>query len=83
MIKHTDADVKVNLRGLDLNSHNGQEILYSRLEKAAKKICGPSSMHQAGSLARALANKSCFKETLSRAVGSVGNESLNEIHRSS
>ena len=83
MIKDTDANVRVDARGLDLSSEQGQEMLYSRLQKAAKQICGTSSVSETGSLKRALNNKSCYDETLSKAVEAAGSDTLEAIHKTS
>ena len=84
MIKTNDNNsVKVDVRGLDLSSQRGQEVLYHRLQNAAKKICGSSSVREVGSLVRALDNKSCYNETLSNSVEALGSESLEQIHETS
>jgi UrcA family protein len=82
-IKGIESAVKVDAEGLNLNSERGQEILYSRLQKAAKKICGSNSVVETGSLQRAMGNKSCYQETLTKAVESTGNQGLRQIHKTS
>ena len=54
MIKNDSDAVKVDARGLNLNSQQGQEVLYERLEVAAKQVCGETTVHRAGSLKRAM-----------------------------
>ena len=83
MIKSNDAVIKVNADGIDLRTERGQEILYRRLQNAAKKICGSSNITEVGSVARVLSNKSCYKETLTKAVESTGVPALKEIHETS
>ena len=83
MIKTEGETVKVDARGLNLTSEEGQEVLYSRLRNAAKQVCGATSVHKAGSVKRAQNNRSCFDETLTRAVDSVGNEGLVAVHKTS
>ena len=84
MIKSVEeATVKVDARGIDLNSERGQEMLYDRLQRAAKKVCGSTSVREVGSLKSAMDNQACFDETLSKAVESVGNRSLSRIHKTS
>ena len=75
--------VTVDARGLNLQSNEGQEVLYQRLTTAAEQICGATNLRKAGSLAQAIENRNCVKETLSKAVDSVGNEGLTEIHKTS
>ncbi len=83
MIKTNDAVIKVDAEGLDLNSKRGQEILYHRLQNAAKQICGSSNLSQVGSIARVLANKSCYKETLDAAVQNTGVPEMEVFHKQS
>ena len=83
MIKTNDAVIKVDAGGLDLGSERGQEILYHRLQNAAKQICGSTNLNRVGSVARVLSNKSCYKETLDEAVKSVGVRGLEVLHRRS
>ena len=82
-IKGIESAVKVNADGLNLSSDRGQEILYSRLQRAAKQICGSNSIIETGSLERAMDNKACFEETLSQAVESTGNHGIKQIHKTS
>jgi UrcA family protein len=83
MIKGQHDTVTVDAEGLDLRTNKGTEMLYSRLQDAARDICGTTSVHENGSLKRALENRACYNETLSQAVESVGSESLDRIHSSS
>ena len=78
MVNTNAVAIKVSTAGLDLNSQRGQEVLYSRLKNAAKQVCGSSRVSEVGSVARALSNKSCYKEKLSKAVHEVG-LSLDEV----
>jgi UrcA family protein len=83
MIKNDSDAVKVDARGLNLNSQQGQEVLYERLEVAAKQVCGETTVHRAGSLKRAMDNRNCFEKVLSKAVDSVGNHGLVDLHKTS
>ena len=83
MIKSNKGGIKVDARGINLADEQGQEILYSRLQRAAKQMCGSTSLQAVGSLQRAAANRQCVDETLTRAVESVGNSELTEFHKTS
>lgn len=83
MIKSHDVVIKVETSGLDLNSERGQEILYRRLQSAAKEICGSTNIAITGSVARTLENRACYKETLSDAVESVGLPEFKALHQQS
>ena len=72
MIKSNEAVVKVDAAGLDLKSERGQEIFYARVQRAAKQICGSSSVIQVGSVARAMSNRACYKETVSEVLHKFG-----------
>jgi UrcA family protein len=77
----SNADaITVDARGLNLANEQGQEVLYTRLTRAAKQICGDTTVHGAGSLKQALENRSCFNETLSKAVESTGSKDLANMH---
>jgi len=82
-IKSNADAITVDARGLNLNNEHGQEVLYTRLTKAAKQVCGETTVHGAGSLKQAMENRTCYSDTLSKAVESVGNDGLNSIHKRS
>lgn len=63
--------VAVNVADLNLNSPRGQEVLYSRIARAADEVCGARTTRRAGSLAQATRNRTCYKETISRTMSDI------------
>jgi UrcA family protein len=61
---------------LDLSAAAGRDALASRVEGAARLVCGPLNLKLAGSLADYADNRSCFNHAVTRAMGQVdtGNE---------
>ena len=84
MIKgQEDVSVIVNTEAFNLDSSAGQEMLYERLKTAAKQVCGTTNLREAGSLERALQNRSCYRDALSQAVEDVNNAGITGIHKDS
>lgn len=71
MIKGTHNSVRVDLSDLDLSSVQGERIMQNRLRRAAKQVCGPVHLKEAGSLQRAQENRVCFEEAFSNALEDV------------
>jgi UrcA family protein len=67
--------VKVRFAELDLSKPAGAEALYRRLEKAASRVCGNTSI---GFTKRT--NSECYQTALSNAVIQVNSPLLSEIH---
>ena len=68
--------VAVNFADLNLDSPEGQEVLYNRIARAADEVCGPRSTRRAGSLAQASRNRTCYKETISRSMSKISSSAL-------
>ena len=76
MVKGTHSATRVDLSDLDLTTVDGQQIMESRMKRAAKKVCGSQDMRTAGSLENVRKNKACFNESFANAVDSVENQYL-------
>ncbi len=63
----------VSYEDLDLNSAKAQETLHYRLSYAAHKVCGSSDRSDAGSLAQASRNRSCYNSAMDEAMSNVSN----------
>ena len=72
--------VDVSYADLNLTTKAGLLTLYGRLKAAAKSVCGPRSVANAGSLAQAAKNTSCYRDVLSKSVAKVNNAELDKIH---
>ena len=81
-------EYKTTVSYADLNLENveGVRVLYRRLQRASKKVCGAPSLKVAGSLPILLQrgttkeSRQCYRETLSKAVEKIDNEDLTHIH---
>ena len=60
--------VRVSLRGLDLSSAAGQNLLHTRLSNAARKVCVVEDIRN---LATVAAGSACERSAIARAVVSV------------
>ena len=73
----------VSYADLNLENEEGVRVLYQRLKRASKEVCGAKSLNIAGSLPVSLQRgtpKRCYRETLSNAVDKIDNEDLTRIH---
>ena len=78
--KIEDNTVTVAYAGLDLGSEAGVQVLYLRLKRASKQVCGATSFLNAGSSSRMHHIQQCYRETLSEAVETIDNDLLTRIH---
>ncbi len=72
---------RVSYADLNLESEEGVRVLYRRLKRASKEVCGitsPNSILARSSLRRA--TQRCYQLTLSNAVDKSDNEDLTRIH---
>ncbi len=70
----------VSYADLNLESEQGVRVLYRRLQRTSKEVCGVTSLQIAGSLNFLSKTKQCYRETLSNAVDKIDNEDLTRIH---
>jgi len=77
-----DYEVSISYADLDLSGDAGVVSLYSRLKNAANKVCGSTSLVEAGSIRRVTRSKACQDDFLSRAIAQIDNEMLSELHSS-
>jgi len=75
-------DVKATVSYADLNLENeqGVRVLYRRLQRASREVCGVTSLRIAGSLSALRKPQQCYRETLSNAVDDIDNGDLTRIH---
>ncbi len=83
MIKgqHGDA-VRVNAAAYNLETKAGQQQLYSRLQRAARQVCGSTDLRRTGSLEQSLHARTCIKEAVAQAVEDVNHSGIRELHGS-
>ncbi|MEH6517045.1 MAG: UrcA family protein [Halioglobus sp.] len=68
--------VTVQYNATDLATEEGVLELHSQIKRAAQHICGPVSLHKAGSLSAATRNRQCSQEAMDVAVSQVGSSQL-------
>jgi UrcA family protein len=69
----------VSFSELDITKPRGLEVLYSRIEHAAKTVCGLDYMPK--SLARNRHAKACFQTAVDDAVRQINRPTLTALHR--
>jgi UrcA family protein len=71
--------MKVSYADLDINKPRGLEVLYHRIERAAKIVCDfDFSIHE---LARARQAKACYTTAMDDAVRQINRPTLTAFHR--
>ncbi len=63
-------------------SEVGRENLYGKIRHAAKEVCGPTGLREAGSLSMAVRNRKCYNEALAAAMGQVNASQLATVAQS-
>ena len=71
------AAENVNYEDLNLNTLAGVSVLYSRIERAARLVCGPNNDQS-----RHGQWKTCYRMAIAAAVAKVNNPLLTAIHDS-
>jgi UrcA family protein len=70
-IKSNEGVVQIDVTDLNLTSHEDQQVLVSRVKRAAESICGSQALRKAGSLYALTENKQCFNDAVDNAMASV------------
>ncbi len=75
-----DGKAAVSYTDLNLENEESVRVLYRRLQRASKEVCGVTRLLIAGSIMHLQGTKQCYRETLSNAVDKIDNEDLTRIH---
>ena len=75
-----NAKATVSYADLNLANEESVRVLYRRLKRASKEVCGVTSLLIAGSIGHLQGTKQCYRETLSNAVDKFDNDDLTRIH---
>ena len=76
-----DDGVAVSYTDLNLENEESVRVLYRRLKRASKKVCGISPRKIYGSSVYHMwESQRCYKATLSNAVDKFDNDDLTRIH---
>lgn len=71
---------KVAYADLNVQNRRGAEILYQRLQKASKRVCGVESIRTVRGAKIEADQRSCYRRTLNHAVAEVESDALDAIH---
>ncbi len=71
-----DVHTHVSYSDLNLESADGVQELYERLQHATRKTCSVTSPMSSGTIAW----RSCYRDTLSGTVDKFDNEDLSKVH---
>ncbi len=79
-----DAKATVHYADLNLANEENVRVLYRRLKRASKEVCGITSPNIPESIlkrsSRRRASQQCYRHTLSNAVDKIDNEDLTRVH---
>ncbi len=75
-----DGKVSVSYADLNLENEQSVRVLYGRLQRASKEVCGSGSLRRGGSIIMKSSALRCYRITLSNAVDKIDNEDLSRIH---
>lgn len=71
--------VKVSYRDLDISKPWGLEVLYSRIQHAARGVCYLDQAPQ--ELARSHSARTCYRTAVNNAVNQINRPMLTALHR--
>ena len=72
--------VQVSFADLNINSDEGAQALYRRLQNASEKACSSSNSGAIKPVAALRDAKLCYASALSSAVAKIDNDALSRIH---
>ncbi len=75
-----DAKTTVSYADLNLENEEGVRVLYRRLQRASREVCGGGSLRHGGSIILKSSRLQCYRETLSNSVDKIDIEDLTRIH---
>lgn len=71
--------ISIQYAPAQLSSDEGRTNLYGKIKHAAKEVCGPTGLREAGSLTIASRNRNCIEQAVSAAMGQVESSQLAAI----
>jgi UrcA family protein len=60
----------------DLTTDKGRANLFGKIKRAAKEVCGPTGLREAGGLSMAAHNRKCYDAAMDAAVSQVETRQL-------
>jgi len=71
---------KVSFSDLNVNQQEGAQQLYSRLQDAAKRVCGVKPLKVSRSVGELSHSVRCYRQTLDASVAKIDSKELAAIH---
>ena len=71
---------KVPYADLNVDNKRGAEILYQRLQKASRRVCGVESIRTVRGAKIEADQRSCYRQTLNQAVAEIESDALDAVH---
>lgn len=71
---------KVPYADLNVDNKRGAEILYQRLQKASRRVCGVESIRTVRGAKIEADQRSCYRHTLDQAVAEMNSVTLDAVH---
>lgn len=68
--------VSIQYAPTELSTDSGRANLYARIKRAAREVCGPTGLLQAGGLTIASRNRKCAERAVSDAMAQVDSSQL-------
>ncbi|MEE4143401.1 MAG: UrcA family protein [Halieaceae bacterium] len=68
--------ISIQYAPAQLNSDEGRAELYGKIRHAAREVCGPTGLLEAGGLRIASRNRKCIEQAMSAAMGQVESNQL-------
>ncbi len=75
--------IKISFGHLDLTKPAGQQVLYRRLQNAARNVCGPTKSLLSASAISSENNRQCYQKALGLIVEAVDNSEIKALHATS
>ena len=71
--------VVIQYTASELADEQALQNLYGQIKRAARNVCGPTGLREAGGLQMASRNRACYDEAVSAAVSQVGSAQLASV----
>ena len=75
-----DGNVSVSYADLNFANEQDVRVLYGRMKRASKEVCGSGTLRHGGSVIMKSTGVRCYFKTLYSAVDKIDNEDLSRIH---
>lgn len=74
------SNIAISYDKTELESTQGQERIYTKLQVASRKLCGSSDRQISGSLSQSIEVEKCYSGTLTAAVQRLDNDAVTSLH---